>query len=229
MSKFAHLATAALLSMCAATSIAAPTQLVTNGGFETGTLAGWTTTGLGDGFCPSANQEWNVSASGSATGCTPAADPSGSTFAAYVMNDGTGPVTYKLSQSFGVAAGTTGGAFSFDLSSINTWDALRTLTVSLTDATTLASIILYSASTASSDATWQTLSGDISAFLAAAAGDTVNLSFDNFIPATWSGPAGLGVDNVSILANVSTVPEPASLALVGLALAGLAASRRRKA
>ena len=225
--KFAPLATAAMLSMCAAAAIAAPTQLVANGGFETGTLAGWTTTGLGNGSCPSANQEWNVSSSGSATGCSAAANPSGSSFAAYVMNDGTGPLTYRLSQSFGVAAGTTGGAFSFDLSSINGSDSNRTLTVSLTDTTTLASAILYSASTLSFDATWQTLSGDISAFLAAAAGDTVLLSFDNFIPITWSGPAGLGVDNVSILANA--VPEPASLALVCLALAGLAASRRRKA
>ena len=215
-------------TLCATAAFAAPSQLVNNGGFETGTLAGWSTTGLGTGICPIANQEWNVSTTGTATGCTAVADPLGSAFAAYVQNDGTGPLTYKLSQSFGVAAGTTGGAFSFDLSSFNDADSGRTLNVSLTDEISLASVTLYSASTTSLDISWQTLGGDISAFLAGAAGNSVLLSFDNFIPSTWTGPAGLGIDNVSILAEVSTVPEPASLALFGLGLAGLAASRRKQ-
>jgi hypothetical protein len=229
--KVIKLVSSALLvsSLFATATIAAPTQLVNNGGFETGTLAGWSTTGLGNGICPTTNQDWNVSNTGTATGCNPVADPLGSIFAAYVQNDGAGPLTYKLAQSFGVAPGTTGGAFSFDLSSSNESDPERTLKVSLTDEMSLASIILYNASTSSSDASWQALSGDISAFLAGAAGNSVLLSFDNFIPSTWSGPAGLGIDNVSILAEVSTVPEPASLALFGFGLSCLVASRRKQA
>lgn len=220
------LATLLVSAGCVTGALAAPVELVTNGGFETGNLSSWTTSGLGSGSCPSANNDWNVSSSGSATGCSAVANPFGS-FAAYVMNDGAGSVTYRLAQTFGVAAGTTGGAFSFNLSSINTSSVDRTLTVSLTNQTTLASINIYSASTYSGSTAWQTYSTDISAFLAASAGSSVLLAFDNSIAAAWTGPAGLGIDNVSVLANVSAVPEPGSLALLGLGLVGMVATRRK--
>ncbi|MCX7218048.1 PEP-CTERM sorting domain-containing protein [Undibacterium sp.] len=210
-------AIAALTLSLFASLTANATQLVSNGGFETGNLSGWTTSGLGSGSCPNANQDWNVSSS-SSTGCATVANPSGSTYAAYVMNDGTGPLTYKLTQSIFVAAGTTGGTLAFDWTTSNGADRNRTLSV------------MFGANEVFNSSTfggfsWKSVSMDISALLAASAGTNVILSFNNFIPVTWSGPAGLGLDNVAINAKV---PEPTTIALLGLGLLGFAAARRRK-
>lgn len=63
----------------------------------------------------------------------------------------------------------------------------------------------------------------------ARSGDPISFSFDNpgpqrlVIPANNTGPFGITQRTVD-----NTVPEPATLALTGLALAGLAAARRRK-
>lgn len=217
-----------LTGLLLAGSASASTELVTNGGFETGTLSGWTSSGLGNGTCPMHAQDFNVSKK-SATGCSSVANPSGSTYAAYAMNDGNGPLNYVLSQTLSVATGTTDGVFSFDLSSINSFDKNRTLTVFLKDKTTLHSLSIYSASTYSSNSAWKTISVDISSFLSAAAGDQIILSIDNYIPKTWTGPAGLGIDNISVMANATSVPEPASYAtlLAGLGLMGFMVRRRK--
>jgi hypothetical protein len=194
-------------------------ELVTNGGFETGTLAGWTTSGLGSGTCPFANNDWNVSTTGTATGCTPVPGPAGSAYAAYVMNDGTGPLSYLLTQSISVPLGTSGGMLTFDWTTTNFSDPGRLLSAILNG------ITVFSSSTFGSTG-WTPVSVDVSAILAAAAGSSISLTFDNFIPSTWTGPAGLGLDNASI---ATTVPEPVSLALLGLGLAALGFARRKKA
>lgn len=198
----------------------ASTELVTNGGFETGTLSGWSTSGLGTGGgCPSGNRDWNVSSS-SSTGCSSVSNPAGSSYAAYTMGDGTGPLTYKLFQTIVDPLGATSGTLSFDWTSINTSDSGRTLSVLLNGTS------VFSSSTFGNFA-WTHVSVDVGSLLAANAGTSITLEFDNFIPRTWTGPAGLGLDNVSIAATASAVPEPASLALLGLGFAGLLNSRRK--
>jgi hypothetical protein len=200
-------------------ALAAPIELVNNGGFESGALGPWSTSGIaGGGPCPVENQDWNVSSVGTATQCVTVGNPAGSTFAAYVMNDGTGPLTYRLFESIFVPLGTNAGTLSFDWESTNLSDAGRNLAVLLNGNT------VFNSST-SGNFGWTPESFDVTALLAAAAGTTITLEFQNFIPATWSGPAGMGLDNVSIQAQV---PEPGSLALLSLALIGAAFARRRQ-
>ena len=180
-------------------ALAVPTELVSNGGFETGALGPWSTSGIaGGGPCPAANQDWNVSNSGAATQCLAVGNPAGSNFAAYVMNDGTGPLTYRLFESLFVPLGTNAGTLSFDWESNNPSDANRNLAVLLNGNT------VFNSSTGGVFG-WTPVSVDVTALLAAAAGTNITLEFQNFIPATWTGAAGMGLDNVSIVAQV---PEP---------------------
>jgi hypothetical protein len=73
---------------------------------------------------------------------------------------------------------------------------------------------------------WTSLTFDVTALLSAQAGNTIALRFTESIPQSYTGPAGFGLDNVSLQA---TVPEPSSVALLGLGLLGFVASRCKSA
>jgi hypothetical protein len=204
-------------------------NVIVNGGFETGNLSGWTTSGLGSAAstCPSGPRDWNVSSVGTATGCTPVSNPVEGRFAAYNMYDGPGPLEYTLSQSFLVPTGLTSAQLGFLYTFINPSDATRTFGFRVLDG---ASSIFTQALAHSGSLPWTSYTTDLTAFLAGQGGRTLTLQYFSNVPRTWTGPAGLGLDAVSLnVQAVTTTPEPASIVLVAtgmLAVFGVARRRR---
>lgn len=209
-------------------------NLIVNGGFETGSLAGWTavSSNADTGGC---NSGWTVSGFGAATGCSGVSNPLGSK-AAYQSFDGYGPKTRTLSQSFvvpelGSALLQFWDSYSFNI--VLGKELPRSLDVNIVSGGVTENVFHFLSpvgfGTGYSAFTLQSV--DLTDVLFKHVGETVQLAFVTTIPETFSGPAGLGLDNISLNLTepVAKIPEPASLGLLGLGLAGLSLIRRRKA
>jgi hypothetical protein len=228
---------AAAATLCFATaSQAATIQLINNGSFETGTLAGWTTSGIGgpSEVCGAgAGRDWNVSSNPAATGCEVVGAPLDGSFAAYVMNDGVAGTVYTLSQDFVVPVSLLGAILQWSDSSVSFYDgAARVFQVDVyKGAALLGTVFSKNMPDDEGIIDWDTHSADLSAMLAGEEGQSLTLRFSNSIPETYTGPAGVGLDAVSLTARTADpsgdVPEPGTLALLGLGLLAGAVSRRR--
>lgn len=213
-------------------ALSATIEMLSNGGFETGGLDGWTTNSIGSGTCAFAGRSWNVSHS-SSTGCSAVGSPVMGNYAAYAMNDGPGNTSYILQQSFVVAAGTSSASLTFFDSFQAPSGQNRTLSVDLYQSNTLlGNIATLSTSGVSTD--WTFRSFDLTSLVIGYIGQSVDLRFTNSIPNTWEGPGGIGLDNISLTASVSmtdvpaTVPIPAAGGLMIAGLAGLFGLRHKK-
>lgn len=226
-------------AMTAASVGAMASPVLINGGFETGSLAGWTVSGGGTGSGCDTN--FNVSASGSATNCDgyspiPATfvAPGTGTYAAYASFDGNGPEHHTITQAFSIAAGTTSlnvdwqDALGFGDGWI--FPQARNFSVNLLKADGSLEATLFTESFTNKSGgilqNWTSVDIDASKYLTDL-GTGGKLQFDLYVPQSFTGPGVFALDNVSVT-EVSSVPEPASLALAGLALAGLALTLRAK-
>lgn len=203
----------------------AQANLITNGGFETGNLSGWTTTNLGTtGTCPAQVRDWNV-ASINSTGCASVGSPIYGQYAAYNMLDGVASTRYDMRQTISLGQNITDASFSFDWTAM--WSAgssNRLFTVNVWDATGTSVLdTLFSRNfTGSGNFAWSNVAINAANTLSNYEGQTVAVGFSVFIPNTWTGAAGLALDNVAL--NVVTeavseeVPEPSTIGIMGLAL-----------
>jgi hypothetical protein len=208
---------------------AAPVQLVTNGGFETGDFTGWTAVSNGvAGGC--GTNVWVVNSTGT-HGCnnngTTVAAPTSGTYGAFNTFDG-GAVNYTLSQKITVPGSLTAATLSFmDEFHMAYSGAARSFNVGFYDeaGTTLLGNVFTQTAGNSAIQAWTQQTVNVTALLASQAGKTINLRFTEVIPEAFTGPAGFGLDNISLTANV---PEPGTMALMGLGMMGLAGLRRKR-
>lgn len=206
---------------------AVPVELVTNGSFETGGFAGWTTATTGSPFRP-----WAVNGAGSGGGFGMAqTQPQDGSFVAWNGFDGSGPMAFNLWQDVALPGSGTPtlswsyrAQWNFDIGAFASLPRLFTVEIrDPSDNSILSTVHSFSTGTQAQNPTgdtgWLTLGADLSGFN----GQTVRLFFDEQIPQIFTGPGQIEFDAISI----EHVPEPATLILLGLGLASLGLRRRR--
>jgi hypothetical protein len=202
----ANCSLAAIVAVAACLAIASPAsaaELVTNGGFETGTFSGWTTTEPTFPLAP-----WKVATAAdpdvSGFGVFVAPSPPEGTYDALNGFDGS-PGHFTLSQTISIPAATTASLTWQDRLQYEHSGQARLLEVKILNPATDAVLTTpYTYTTQPNDTRvdtgWQSRTADLSAF----SGQTVKLVFDETIPENFTGPAQAELDAIS----VQTTPIP---------------------
>jgi hypothetical protein len=222
-----------IFSIFTSTSFA---SLIVNGDFETGDFSGWLVSQSGG------SSQTVVSAIGDPElGASPTND-----FYAFAGNQ-SGPSQNVFWQSVVVPENLSLANFSFDYayqnfaSDFSTLDTLAIddssnqqfrvdilLGTSLFDSLNITDIVFSAIQTVSGESNtqaWTSFSEDITASLIGLQGEDVLVRFaqsDN------QGAFDIGFDNVSLIAEVTDVPEPSSMAIFALAIMGFGSYRFKK-
>ena len=229
-----------IMALACAALLAGPafasTQLLTNGGFETGDYTGWTASTF-------AGSSGTIVATDAAVSPVSAQSVAGATEGTYhVLTGQSGPGAYAVSQDFLAPVDATSLLLSFVFFSASTAglfdggldpfccgstqnarvDVLSFGSDVFSNAGVVHSIVAP-VITGNFGTPYQSYALDLLPFLSAGSNYTLR-----FAQADNGGIMTMGVDNVSLVAETSAVPVPASgLLLVG-AVGGIAALRRRK-
>lgn len=204
----AYVAAGFALTLCA-TQAQATTELIANGNFESGTLAGWTVTDSGSG-------SWFVIANGGDTPIISFSTPTltgGGNFVA--TTDQGGPGTHILSQTLALLGGSFN--FSFDARGADLSDsggAPDQQYVVMVDGVTLTAPII------SPDWSHYSFALDLSA------GSHIFAFQENDDRLFYTA----GLDNVSLTSSQGAVPEPATWAMMlfGFGMVGFGLRNSRK-
>ncbi|CAA9892562.1 conserved exported hypothetical protein [Candidatus Methylobacter favarea] len=230
------------LALASGLASAAPIQLITNGGFETGTFASWTVT---DRSAAGRGGSWFIGTDDITTlSGHPTVGPAAGSF--YAVTDQVRTGAYVLEQSFTIPVDVTSVVLSFDMFR-NDWDSgpfvnaaglddtafpnqharvdimtavAGAFSTSLVDV--VANLVAPGVDAGADPNPYTAYPFDITGLVAP--GTTYKLRFGEVHNRSYFNQ---GVDNVSILADVAQVPEPATLALLGVGLAGLGFTRKR--
>lgn len=242
------IAAVCVLVVCGASS-QVRAELITNGGFETGTFSGWTVgTTQTDPFEAALfdgqnSQQISAGAGGYSWfvrdkpanyfGVGNIATPI-SGFSAFNGFDGSQGYFF-LRQNFSTTDLLDSAILSFDYAVQSQYSGNpRVFTANILDSsgsTQLASVYSYTQATGNLPA-WNpnNINLDLAPVLNSLGAGNYQLEFRIDIPQFFTGPAQFAIDNISLQVELAAVPEPASLSVFSICMLGAfgAARRRRK-
>lgn len=214
-------------------ALQAGASVLTNGGFETGDFTGWTEVSAAGGS--SCNRDWIVDTSGPSCEGFEVGTAGTGDFSAFNSFDGDGPKSFTIEQDIALTADPIVSATLGWQHSVN-WtmrsDAeSRVFSLFFLDAADdligeVFSLVIDPSQQNTGSIDWTDNNLDVTGLLGSRGGQTVTLVANVFIPQIFTGPAGFGLDEVTLEIETTAIPVPASVWLLGTAFAGLLGHRR---